>query len=255
MIIEKIIKLKNNKYKIIFDDHEIITYDNVILENNLLYKKSISKEIYKKIIKDTNYYDVYNKCVKSILKKRKSEKEIVKYLDKFDIDNKESIISKLKSINLINDREYTKAYINDKVYLSKQGVNRIKNDLSKLDIDNSLIDEELSLIDQNVFKENLERMIIKRINSNTKYSEYQLKQKILNEMLNQGYDKEDILSIIDNNIKQNDDILEREFIKQYNKLKLKYDGYELNQRLKQKLSSKGFNIDLINKKIEEINLS
>lgn len=252
MIIKKIIKLRNNKYKIIFDDHEITTYDNVILENNLLYKKNISKDIYDKIIRDTNYYDIYNKCVKSILKRRKSEKEIIDYLDKFEIDNKDKIISKLKNINLINDKEYIKAYINDKIYLSKNGINKIKKDLINLGIDIKLIEEELNNIDKDMFYEKLEKIIIKKINNNTKYSEYQLKQKILNDMINLGYDREDILSIIDNNIKPNNDIFEKEFNKIYNKLKLKYDGYELKQKIKQKMITKGFNIDLINNKLNNI---
>ena len=252
MIIKKIIKLRNNKYKIIFDDHEITTYDNVILENNLLYKKNISKDIYDKIIRDTNYYDIYNKCVKSILKRRKSEKEIIDYLDKFEIDNKDKIISKLKNINLINDKEYIKAYINDKIYLSKSGINKIKKDLINLGIDIKLIEEELNNIDKDMFYEKLEKIIIKKINNNTKYSEYQLKQKILNDMINLGYDREDILSIIDKNIKPNNDIFEKEFNKTYNKLKLKYDGYELKQKIKQKMITKGFNNDLINNKLNNI---
>ena len=255
MNIEKIIKLKNNKYKIVFDDHEITTYDNVILDNNLLYKKNIDKENYDKIIKDTNYYDIYNKCVKSILKKRKSEKEIKEYLDKFNIDNKDKIISKLKEINLINDRDFTRAYINDKIYLSKCGINKIKNDLINLGIDIIIINEELSNIDKSIFQDLLEKQVLKKIKNNTKYSNYQLKQKILNEMINLGYEKEDILSIIDVNIISDNEILEKEFNKIYNKLKTKYSGYELNQKIKQKLTIKGFKVDDINKKIEEITYS
>ena len=255
MNIKKIIKLKNNKYKIVFDDHEITTYDNVILDNNLLYKKNIDKENYDKIIKDTNYYDIYNKCVKSILKKRKSEKEIKEYLDKFNIDNKDKIISKLKEINLINDRDFTRAYINDKIYLSKCGINKIKNDLINLGIDIIIINEELSNIDKSIFQDLLEKQVLKKIKNNTKYSNYQLKQKILNEMINLGYEKEDILSIIDVNIISDNEILEKEFNKIYNKLKTKYSGYELNQKIKQKLTIKGFKVDDINKKIEEITYS
>ena len=48
MNINKIIKLKNNMYKILTDDDIIITYDNVILENNLLYKKTLVTMFIKK---------------------------------------------------------------------------------------------------------------------------------------------------------------------------------------------------------------
>ena len=150
MQINKIIKMKNNKYKIIIDGEPIITYDNVILENDLLYKKNIDNKILKKIIIDTNYYDIYNKTIKYILKRRRSEKEIVKYLDKFDIGNndKNKMINKFKEINLINDKEYCKAYINDKLYLSKDGINKIKSDLLKENISIDVIDQELKNIDR-----------------------------------------------------------------------------------------------------------
>ena len=74
MEINKIVKLKNNKYKIYIGSEVITTYDNVILENNLLYKKSIDDKLYNKILNDTNYFDIYNKIVKYILKKRRSER-------------------------------------------------------------------------------------------------------------------------------------------------------------------------------------
>ena len=45
------------------DGESVITYDNVILENELLYKKSIDNNLYKKILLDTSYYDIYNKTV------------------------------------------------------------------------------------------------------------------------------------------------------------------------------------------------
>ena len=253
MIIEKILKLKNNKYKIILDSEEIITYDNVILENNLLFKKNINKELYKKIIKDTKYYSVYNTCVRSILKRRKSKKEMLLYLDKFDIEesDKDSIIKKLEDMNLINDKEFARAYINDKIYLNKSGVNKIRNDLLNLDIDSSIIEEELSYVDSNLISDNLEKLILKKIRSNHKYSNFELKNKILKEMTNLGYNKDDIINIIDNNIKSDDDIIEKEFNRIYNKLKTKYSGIELTLKLKQKMLSKGFEMDRVNELIKK----
>ena len=46
----KIKKLKN-KYKIEFDNREpIITYDDIILKYNILYKKELSEELIDKIL-------------------------------------------------------------------------------------------------------------------------------------------------------------------------------------------------------------
>ena len=248
MYINKIIKMKNSKYKIIIDDDSIITYDSVILDNDLLYKKNIDKNLYNKIINDTNYYDIYNKTVKYILKRRRSEKEINDYLNKFEIsDNiKTSIINKLKDINLINDIDFCKAYINDKLYLSKYGINKIKNDLLNHNIPTDVIQNLLENIDNQIISNRLETIIIKKIKNNTKYSNYYLKQKILNEMISLGYNKEDIVSIIDRNVTNDNNILNKEYKKIEMSLSKKYSGYELNNKIKQKLLSKGFSLDDIN---------
>lgn len=253
MLITKIEKIKNNKYKLIIDDEKIITFDNVILDNNLLYKKVIDKNLYNKIIEYTNFYNVYNLVVKYILKKRRSEKEINVYLKKYNLDpdKKDVIISKLKSINLINDMFFCKAYINDNIHLSKKGINKIKSELLSHNIPLNIIEKELNNIDNDLLDDKLNKLIIKKINSNHKYSNLFLKQKILNEMINLGYDKEKTLKIINNNIIEDNNILEKEFEKIYIKLSKKYNNLELYKNIKTKLLYKGFNIEDINILIEK----
>ncbi len=248
MIIKKIKKASSNKYKIYLEDEVINTYDSVILENDLLYKKNIDKILYDKIIFETNFYDVYYKTVKYIEKKRRSEKEIISYLNKFKISEADinKIISKLKGLNLINDIEYTRAYINDKIYLSKEGINKVRKDLIKENISLDIINSELDRVDTSIIDDKLEKLIIKKLNSNKKYSKDYMRQKILYEMTNLGYDKNTILNIIDNNISSDDNILESELNKIYNRLKNKYSGIELENKVRNNLLRKGFLIEDIN---------
>ena len=132
MKIEKITKLKNGKYKIKLDTFEFITYDDIIINHGLLYKKELDNTLFNTLSLETSYYDTYNKCVKYCMKKVRSEDEVRKYLDKLEINSEDSekIINKLKSINLINDRVYVRCYINDKIYLSKDSLNKIRKDLN-----------------------------------------------------------------------------------------------------------------------------
>lgn len=253
MKIEKIIKLKNNKYKILINKESFITYDNVILDNDLLYKKEIDKNLYNKIVNDTKYYEIYNKTVSYIMKNRRSEKQIKEYLNKYELseDKIKSIINKLKSINLINDLEYCKAFINDKVYISKNGINKIRIDLLNQDIPIDVIEEELKNIDLNIINNRLEKLIQKKIFSNKKYSNYHLKQKIINEMVTLGYEKNKVIEIIDDNLRDDDLVIRKEFNKLYTKLSSKFSGEELGQKIKQKLFSKGFSLEKIDNLIKE----
>lgn len=252
MKIDKIIKMKDNKYKIYIDGEAYITYDNVILDNDLLYKKNIDNKLFNKIIIDTGYYDIYNKTVKYILKKRRSKLEVIKYLSKFDLKDNDinKMIEKLEELKLINDLEYCKAYINDKIYLSKDGINRIRIDLLEQNIPIEIIEQELNNIDKDIINSKLEKLILKKLNSNNKYSNNFIKQKVINEMINLGYSKDKIIEIINKNIDSDNNVLEKEFNKLYSKLKIKYNGVELNNKLKQKLLSKGFEISKINELIQ-----
>ena len=253
MKIEKISKLKDNQYKIYLSDEKIITYDDVILKYNLLFKKDIDQKLYNQIIDETYYYECYNKALKYALKKVRCINEMKKYLSTLNlsISDQDSIIKKLQDLNIINDLMYTKAYINDKLLLSKDGPYKIKKDLETNDIDQIIIDQELSKIDSNVFNDKLEKLILKKINSNHRYSNTQLVSKIMNDMINLGYDKELITDIINNNLNNDYDILIKEYQKQYHKLSKKYQGYELENRIRKNLYQKGFKYEDIKK--EDLN--
>ncbi len=253
MNINKIVKARGNTYKIYIDDIELITYEDVILDNNLLHKKNISIDKYNKIISDTEFYDVYYKTLKYVMKRRRSEKEVIDYLNKYSLndDSKKIVIDKLKHINLINDKEYCKAYINDKVYLSKCGLNKIRLDLLEQNIPIDIIESELSLIDSDIINNRLEKLIAKKINNNSNHSNYYLKQKVLNEMINLGYPKDKTIEIINKYSLDDTDIIEKQFNKIFNSLSKKYSGEELLFKVKQKLISKGFKSDDINDLIQK----
>ena len=254
MKIEKIKKVDKNKYQLqLSNDEAIITYDEVILKNNLLFKPQIDSNLLNQINIDTRYYDIYNRVIKLISTRLRSKKEIKEYLNKLNIsiEDQEKIINQLTKIGLINDINFTKAYINDRTYLSNDGPNKIKKDLEEHDIDINIIEEEITNINQEIIYEKLKKLINKKIKNNRKYSIYQLKQKIVLDLINLGYDKDMILGCLNNQKLDNNDILEKQYNKLYTKFSKKYTGNELYKRIKQSLYQKGFNIEEINNLIEQ----
>ena len=232
MKVEKI-KKTGNKYKIVFSDNTVLkTYDDVIINNGLLYNHEIDSEILNKLNIDTNYYDIYYKTINYITRKLRSEKEVNQFIDKNDVSNKdkEEVIRKLKEIGLINDINFVKAYVSDRINLSNDGPLKIRKSLLEHDISSDIIDDAIDNIDNNLIIDKLSKLINKKINS-SKYSGYVLKQKILNDFINLGYNKELII---------------KEYEKLYKKLSLKYSGIELQNKIKNKLYQKGFTMDEIN---------
>lgn len=258
MKIEKIKKTKNGKYKIEFDNQEkMLTYDDVILKNHLLFDKNVDSTILNQINRDTEYYDVYNKLIKMITTKLRSKKEIYEYLDKRMInrEDQETIVQKLTELGLVNDQNFCKAYASDRLYLSSDGPSKIKNDLYHFGIDEGIIEEVIASLNEEDIEEKLRKIIAKKIQNNHKHSSYMLKQKLLMELVNNGFDRDLISSIYDELDSGTSNILEREYQKLYQKLSRKYEGKELYHKIKEKLYQKGFDSNEINQYLSKIDIN
>lgn len=255
MQINKIKKLKNGKYKLEIDHNKTVTtYDNVILENNLLFDKRVDNEILNKIDKDTEYYDIYNKVVKMVSRKLRCEKEIRDYLEKNGLSKKDinEMIIKFKENKIIDDLAFTKAYIHDRVSFSNDGILKIRENLEKYNIDSLIIERELEQIDKEVFQEKIQKYVSKKIKNNHKYSNAILKNKLIFELKANGYDNFNIDAFFDS--KNNEDILAKEIIKVHNKLIKKYSGKDLTLKMYKLLYQKGFSREEIQKNLENLNI-
>lgn len=255
MKIKKIKKLSNNKYKIEFIEGEsITTYDDVILENNILLKKEISSDLYIKLFEQNIYYEIYNKAVKYIVTKLRSEREIKDYLKKYTDDKNitEKVILQLKKENLINDERYIRCFIADKINLTTWGPYKIIRELSKIDMDEEIINNVMAEYDLKIFEEKIKKIILKKQKANKKDSLYVMKQKIERDLFELGYSREMISDNLSLTSVDENDILKKEYEKLYKKLSIKYSNQELYYQIKNKLLSKGFSIYSINEILENI---
>ena len=187
-----------------------------------------------------------------INRKIRSESEIRKTLTKNEVSqvDRDKIVDKLKELNLINDELFAESYTNDKINLTLEGPYKIKKELEENNIDSTYIENALVNFTQELIDNKLDKIINKRLKSNTKDTAYIFKQKTSIYLLNLGYSREDISNHLEN-IKLDNNKLEKEMQKIYDKLKTKYEGYTLYNKLKQKLYSKGFTSEEINNFIEK----
>ena len=199
MKIEKYESINNGQYKIYLSDGTILKINSdVIINNNLLYKKEIDNTLLNKILKENDNANIYNKCVKYISVRLRSKKEIIDYLKKLNIDNTADIIDKLTKNNLLNDEVFTKAFIKDKINFTSYGPYRIRQELNKYNIDNEIIDKYINDIDEEILIDKVDKQINKMIKSNRKYSGNILKSKIYNNLYNNGFDKDMIINVLNN---------------------------------------------------------
>ncbi len=247
----KILKFKKKSkdlYQLTLDNGEILDlYEDVVVSEMLVAKKELSKEEIKEIVKKNSNAEAYSKALGYILIRIRSKFEIEEYLKKKKYS--ESLINltikRLIKEGLLNDEEFVKSYINDKLLLTNYGPYKIKNELLKHKINEDIIDKYIASIDEDEISDKLDKIINKYVKANKKYSNYVLKNKLREYLINLGYPSNMFIDKIDFVNNDDEDLIKKEFIKEYNKLSKKYNDKELILKIKQKLYQKGFtNVDV-----------
>ena len=198
----KIIKYEkkgNDQYKIYLENDQTINlYEDVILKHNLLYKKEIDRELLEKLDIDNNKEDIYNKCIKYISVRTRSTYEIKEYLKRKEIDNSEieKIIEKLQRNNFLNDENFAKAFVHDKINFTTMGPYKIEQELKKHQIDQNIIYEYIMNIDEDIIDNKINKQITKLMKSNRK--KQNIRNKIYMNLLSLGYSNEMILRNLNN---------------------------------------------------------
>ncbi len=253
----KIIKYKKtskDKYKLFLDNNESITlFEDVIVNNNLLLSKEIDKNTLDDLIKQNNDMYVYNIAIKYISIKMRSTKEIKEYLSMKGIDVSiiKSTINKLLDEGYLNDEKFTTSYINDQMNLSPKGPLKIRKELLKYGINETIINDNLNNVNEEEVKEKLSKLLEKQIKLK-KGSSNALKVKLVNYFINLGYEKEMITAELSKyELKSDKNKLIKDYQRLYNRYKDKYEGSKLTYFIAQKLYSKGYTGDDISSVIKE----
>ena len=242
----KILKYKkksNGKYSLFLDDgREFVYYEEVILQFNLLLSKTIEEEDLLTIHNVNLEYDVYYVALNSIKNRYKSTYELKEYLKKKEYPEEyiDHAIEKLTKQGYLNDEMFAKSYIHSQIVTTMHGPDHIRRDLIQKRIPSSIIDQEMSVFDEDTQLEKIHKLIEKGIKSNHTKSGFVLKQKIVNDLKLQGYDSSLISKEISGfDFKMDEEFAKKEYEKLYKKYSSKYSGYELESIIRKKLFMKG----------------
>lgn len=247
MKINKFKKVGKNKYKIIFDNIDLILYEDVILKYDLLIKKDVDLDLIDKIIEENKYEDAFESSVSYIEIKMRNKKEIIDYLRKkeFNESHINYAVDKLNKLNLLNEKRYIEAFINDKVNLTLDGPFKIRKALLDFDFSENDIDNYLNTFNSDIWESKLNKIINKKksLMKNKSYTMFINKLKL--DLYNMGYDK----YMIDNmlmNIEYSSNAIDKEIEKA--KKKFKND----KNKIISSLLRKGYNYEEINSKLKEL---
>lgn len=246
MRIEKYKKLRNGKYEITLEDNSTFEiYEDVILKYNLLLTKEIG-ENKKEILEFNQECDTYYTGLKLLKSRARSKKEVQENLIKKEYPQNfvEKAIEKLEKQGYINDQIYSRSFLNNKLITTSNGPYKIKQEMLKKGIKEEIINDTLKEYTEDIQLEKINKIIIRMIKSNRTRGNSMLKRKIFSDLISQGFEKNLINeSLSKQEFKSDEEIAKKEYEKIYKKLSQKYEGAELEYRIKQKLFQKGLSYE------------
>lgn len=152
---------------------------------------TIDDELYTHLLNISKFTEAFEISLNFLSYKLRTEKEITTKLKskKFSSVIIEDVIEKLKNLDLLDDYNYAKIFINDKINLTNYSKRRIINDLYQKGIDKRIYEDYL----EDVFGYNMEldkatQIVETKINIwKEKHEGYDLKNKIVTFLLQKGF--------------------------------------------------------------------
>lgn len=167
----KITDIKPQKYKkrvnIYVDDKFAFGLSE---ELRFKYSLNIGDDIDDEFVQDILLAEELTKAINYALRlltfRQRSEEELIRSLKRkgFDEFYVEKTIEYCKENNYINDTEFTRSFIQDKVNLNNYGSDRIKNELLNKGVSKDIIEKELD-IDEEFEYECATKLALKRLKS------------------------------------------------------------------------------------------
>ena len=244
MKVTKYRMLKNDMYEITFEGHKYIVHSDLILKSKLLLRDDVTPETLEKLVFENQVYEAYNIALRQLATRVRCYKELYNTLIKkgFDSNKIKEALEILIKQGYLSDKDYAKCYVHDQIALTNNGPWKIRKKLEENNIAEKYIDEALEPFTESIQKEKVKKLIAQLIKSNHNKSAYSLKQKAIVYLINLGYSKEIINPFISRIDFDDQKIFHRELLKIKKALSKKYQGEELQRRIKQKLYAKGFNV-------------
>lgn len=151
---------------------------------------------------NTEFDYVFNRSLKFLTFRQRSEKEMKNFFQKNDFDEKtcELVSEKLKTLNYINDEEFARWWIEQKNSFKPKGKFALRLELKEKGISDEIIENSLlTFLDE---KANLDYLAEKRISFLKGKPPQEIKEKVYSYLGRKGFSFEDISTVVEKLLKK-----------------------------------------------------
>lgn len=202
-VITKIEKQKKNthRYSIFLDEeYSFSVSEDTLVKLRLAKGMSIDKDELDDILEQEDINLCRNYGLKLLGYKARSEPEVKKKMLQKGFNEKSIVdaIEYLKKFKYLDDEEYVKIYIKDRVNIKKLGYNRVKSELYQKHISSEIIEETLNeVFDKEGEYERALELAIKKRSTSYKNDDFQAAYRKLGGFLQRkGYSTDIIIKVL-----------------------------------------------------------
>ncbi|CQR47215.1 Regulatory protein RecX [Paraliobacillus sp. PM-2] len=255
-------KKNNHRFNVFLEQNGKESYAFSVEEDTLIAEHihkgmEMDQTVIDTLIKKDNLHKGYSLALQFLSYRMRSSKEMYDYLLKKELDEEQIqvILKRLKEEKWLDDQLFAEAFVRTKVQTTSKGPLLIKKELIEKGVPVQAAETGLMhySFDQQV--EKASKLITKKQSQSNKASFKQQLNKIKQSLLQKGFTQDVITEAIGQSNNNKDEDQEWQAVvyqgeKILRKHQRKWDGFELQHKVKASLYQKGFSFEIIEKFIE-----
>lgn len=221
-------------------------HEELVLKFRLVVGKELDEAQIKELNGKLDLGDAYQYALKLLSRRPYTILQVRTKLESREYTKQviDEVLDRLINAGLLNDGEYVRAYTRQEVAMGKKGPDKIKQELIKRGISEPTIDQFLVIYEEDEQIDHALKIANRLLNANHKYGGHMLKQKIIQQLINKGFNQQIIDKVLEqveleNHKQAENSILVKEARKFYQKHQ-KLNNYERKTKVISALMRKGF---------------
>src|SRR5690625_385419 len=240
------------------DQYSFSVDEAILIEKRLHKGMELSQDLIDELQQNDTFHKSYSLALNYLSFRMRTKKEMYDYLKDKEVDDHDipDIMDKLINEGLLDDRQFTDAFVNTRISTSSKGPQLVKRELIQKGVSTQIAEEAMEKYTYEIQYEKAIKWIEKRLRTTKRDSCKKQQQKMRANLMQKGFSTDiinDVLAEVQNN--QDADEEKEALIFHAEKLlrrhERKYTGYTLQQKVKEGLYRQGFSFDKINEYINE----
>ncbi|GAB3042506.1 recombination regulator RecX [Virgibacillus ainsalahensis] len=256
-------KKHKNRYNIFLDDGQGETYgfsvdEAILVEYRLRKGLEMDDSMITTLVQKDTVHKLYTQAIQFLSYRMRTKKEIHDYLVKKEAEDEQidQIMGKLDEERLIDDKQFAAMFVRTRINTSFKGPAVIKKELIEKGVAATVASEAVEQYPYEIQYEKIQKLIEKKQKQSKKDSFRKQVQNLQATLMQKGFPQDVIKDALSDINDEKNEEAEWEAVvyqgeKLFRKHQTKYEGYRLQNKVKEGLFRKGFSIELINRFLEQ----